>query len=200
MRARDPVALLRERAMSHAKIVDVIRQVGAGITVAGAAGIIHRDLKPQNVFLAGTTWKILDFGVSRIADTGSITVRISIRSRRSHIARSPDTRRSRAASSLTSSIASCTPHRGAHRRSPRCTKTSISCSPSDSRSIRTMGSRSQSSLRMRSKQRSQANSATRYAHAVVRSSPTSPPRHRTLDPDLTSISSRLRQRIRCAAA
>jgi len=67
---RDLAAILRERAMSHAKIVDVLRQVGAGITVAGAAGIIHRDLKPQNVFLAGTTWKVLDFGVSRIADTG----------------------------------------------------------------------------------------------------------------------------------
>jgi eukaryotic-like serine/threonine-protein kinase len=70
LHGRDLAAILRERAMSHAKIVDVIRQVGAGITVAGAAGIIHRDLKPQNVFLAGTTWKVLDFGVSRIADTG----------------------------------------------------------------------------------------------------------------------------------
>src|SRR5262249_34449876 len=39
-------------------------------TAAGAAGVIHRDLKPQNVYLASGTWKILDFGVSRLADTG----------------------------------------------------------------------------------------------------------------------------------
>src|SRR6185436_10836333 len=32
--------------------------------------IIHRDLKPQNLFVASGTWKILDFGVSRVADTG----------------------------------------------------------------------------------------------------------------------------------
>jgi serine/threonine-protein kinase len=71
LRGRDLARILRsKRPLSHDKIVDLIRQVGAGITAAGAVGIIHRDLKPQNLFLNGTTWKILDFGVSRIADTG----------------------------------------------------------------------------------------------------------------------------------
>ena len=38
-------------------------------------GVVHRDLKPQNLFLAQQTnalplWKILDFGVSRLTDSG----------------------------------------------------------------------------------------------------------------------------------
>jgi serine/threonine-protein kinase len=71
LRGRDLARILRVRkAMSHDKVIDLIGQIGAGITAAGAVGVIHRDLKPQNLFLAGTTWKILDFGVSRLADTG----------------------------------------------------------------------------------------------------------------------------------
>ena len=63
LRGRDLATILRgKRPMSHDKVLDLIRQVGAGITAAGAAGIIHRDLKPQNLFLAGSTWKVLDFG------------------------------------------------------------------------------------------------------------------------------------------
>jgi len=56
------------RQLPPAQVVDLVRQVGAGITVAGAAGVIHRDLKPQNLLLHNGTWKILDFGVSRLAE------------------------------------------------------------------------------------------------------------------------------------
>src|SRR5262249_31133523 len=71
LRGRDLSSILREaRTLAPAKVVELLEQAGAGVTAAGAVGIIHRDLKPQNVFLAGTTWKILDFGVSRLADTG----------------------------------------------------------------------------------------------------------------------------------
>jgi len=71
LNGRDLATLLREkRVLSPERVVDLIRQAGAGITAAGAAGIIHRDLKPQNLMLAGTTWKVLDFGVSRLADSG----------------------------------------------------------------------------------------------------------------------------------
>ncbi len=70
LRGRDLGAMLRaKRAMAPEKVVDLVRQVGAGITAAGAAGVIHRDLKPQNLFISAGTWKILDFGVSRLADT-----------------------------------------------------------------------------------------------------------------------------------
>ena len=66
---RDLSAILREkRVLPGPMVIDLLQQLGAGITAAGAAGVIHRDLKPQNVFLADTTWKILDFGVSRLND------------------------------------------------------------------------------------------------------------------------------------
>jgi eukaryotic-like serine/threonine-protein kinase len=58
------------RAMDPSEVVDMVRQVGAGITAAANAGIVHRDLKPQNVFLHHGTWKILDFGVARAIDQG----------------------------------------------------------------------------------------------------------------------------------
>jgi eukaryotic-like serine/threonine-protein kinase len=51
------------------------QHVGRGIDAAARAGIIHRDLKPQNVFLhepplRQPLWKILDFGVSKLAESG----------------------------------------------------------------------------------------------------------------------------------
>lgn len=71
LRGRDLAAVLRgKRLMPHDQVIDMLRQVSAGITAAGTAGVIHRDLKPQNLFLTGTTWKILDFGVARLANSG----------------------------------------------------------------------------------------------------------------------------------
>jgi serine/threonine-protein kinase len=71
LRGRDLSAILRgKRALPTDRVVDLVRQVGAGITAAGAAGIIHRDLKPQNLFQHKGVWKILDFGVARAIDSG----------------------------------------------------------------------------------------------------------------------------------
>jgi serine/threonine-protein kinase len=63
--------LLRERrVLSPPEVIDLIAQIGAGITAAAQAGVVHRDLKPQNVFRHGGTWKILDFGIARAIDGG----------------------------------------------------------------------------------------------------------------------------------
>jgi len=62
--------LLRGKKLAPAEIVELITQIGAGITAAAAAGIVHRDLKPQNVFLHLGVWKVLDFGVARAMDSG----------------------------------------------------------------------------------------------------------------------------------
>ncbi len=65
--------LRREERLAPALVVDLVRQVGRGLSAAALAGIVHRDLKPQNLFLSqGTdpTWKILDFGVSKLIDGG----------------------------------------------------------------------------------------------------------------------------------
>jgi serine/threonine-protein kinase len=67
LHGHDLAELLRRRGtLRPAELVDLARQVGAGITAASAVGIVHRDLKPQNVFLAGATWKVLDFGVAKL--------------------------------------------------------------------------------------------------------------------------------------
>jgi serine/threonine protein kinase len=38
-----------------------------------AAGLVHRDLKPSNVLLASDGPRVIDFGISRIADTTTLT-------------------------------------------------------------------------------------------------------------------------------
>jgi eukaryotic-like serine/threonine-protein kinase len=65
---------LRERGrLGLAEVVALVAQLAAGLDEAARAGIVHRDLKPQNVFRvegAPPTWKILDFGVSKLAGHG----------------------------------------------------------------------------------------------------------------------------------
>ena len=47
----------------------------AGSRCARLAGVVHRDLKPHNLFFHdGATWKILDFGVSKLVGSeGTLT-------------------------------------------------------------------------------------------------------------------------------
>jgi serine/threonine-protein kinase len=67
---RDLAAILRKRrTLAPKQVVELLRQVGKGIAAAFEAGVIHRDLKPHNLFLVEETWKVLDFGVSRITST-----------------------------------------------------------------------------------------------------------------------------------
>ena len=53
----------------------LLDQVARGLEVARIAGVIHRDLKPHNLFHhEGAVWKILDFGVSKLAGSeGTLT-------------------------------------------------------------------------------------------------------------------------------
>ncbi len=53
------------------EVIRCVREVGAGLDAARKHGIVHRDIKPRNLFLAelddgSCTWKILDFGISKL--------------------------------------------------------------------------------------------------------------------------------------
>lgn len=77
---RDLATVLRDRPrMPAQEVCELITQVAAGLDVAARAGIIHRDIKPRNLFRhqpeqGPPIWKILDFGMARLADDeGNLT-------------------------------------------------------------------------------------------------------------------------------
>ncbi len=55
--------------------VRIVRQVSLALIAAHEKGIVHRDMKPENVFLTGDMAapiaKVIDFGISKIKDSGS---------------------------------------------------------------------------------------------------------------------------------
>ncbi len=81
LRGHDLAWHLRQRgALPLDEVVALGDQVARALEAARTAGIVHRDLKPQNLFLAqqnaaAPLWKILDFGVSRLAgSSGTLTM------------------------------------------------------------------------------------------------------------------------------
>ncbi|MBA2538811.1 MAG: serine/threonine protein kinase [Deltaproteobacteria bacterium] len=67
--------LRNEPRMPSDELVVMLDQVARGLEVARLANVVHRDLKPHNLFFhEGRTWKILDFGVSKVLDSeGTLT-------------------------------------------------------------------------------------------------------------------------------
>lgn len=58
--------LKRIGKMSPERVIDLARQITAGLSEAHAQGVVHRDLKPENVMLARDGMvKLMDFGIAR---------------------------------------------------------------------------------------------------------------------------------------
>ena len=64
--------LLSRDALPIRRLLPVAAQIAEGLATAHEAGIVHRDLKPENVMVTKDGLvKILDFGVAKLAPTGS---------------------------------------------------------------------------------------------------------------------------------
>ncbi len=80
LRGESLEARLRRGALPVPEALAIARQMGSALMAAHRAGVIHRDLKPANVFLvpsdvgglAGDRVKLLDFGISKIADSQTV--------------------------------------------------------------------------------------------------------------------------------
>jgi serine/threonine protein kinase/Tfp pilus assembly protein PilF len=62
-------AVLRERALSLAEVMDIALQAANALVAAHAARIIHRDIKPENLMLRPDGLvKALDFGLAKLVE------------------------------------------------------------------------------------------------------------------------------------
>ncbi len=66
--------LKRVGKMSPERVIDLARQITAGLSEAHAQGVVHRDLKPENVMLARDGMvKLMDFGIARALGGNTIS-------------------------------------------------------------------------------------------------------------------------------
>lgn len=73
LRGMDLADRLREaKRLELPEVTELVSQVGDALAAADRAGIVHRDVKPQNLFAVDDsprrTWKVLDFGVSKMLE------------------------------------------------------------------------------------------------------------------------------------
>jgi len=64
-----------QQALPLETVVEITKQVCAGIDAAHRLGIVHRDIKPDNIMLAeedgAQVVKVLDFGIARLSEPGT---------------------------------------------------------------------------------------------------------------------------------
>jgi predicted Ser/Thr protein kinase len=68
--------LKRAGKLTPERVIDLTRQITAGLSEAHAQGVIHRDLKPENVMLGRDGLvKLLDFGIARAIESDVVVAR-----------------------------------------------------------------------------------------------------------------------------
>jgi Tol biopolymer transport system component len=67
-------AALDQGALPISKVIDIGKQVAAGLAAAHSKGITHRDIKPENLFLTHDgRAKVLDFGLAKLREDAAGT-------------------------------------------------------------------------------------------------------------------------------
>ncbi|MFL6276622.1 MAG: bifunctional serine/threonine-protein kinase/formylglycine-generating enzyme family protein [Blastocatellia bacterium] len=72
---------IQERgALPLDEVVEISKQICAGLSAAHRLGIVHRDIKPDNLMLmrdddGRRVVKVLDFGIARLAESGTVQSR-----------------------------------------------------------------------------------------------------------------------------
>ncbi|HET8715218.1 MAG TPA: serine/threonine-protein kinase [Holophagaceae bacterium] len=69
----DLQALLAERALSKAELLEVLAQVAEALAYAHRKGVLHRDVKPANIRVSRESGrlqaKLMDFGIARLSES-----------------------------------------------------------------------------------------------------------------------------------
>jgi serine/threonine protein kinase len=56
------------------RLIEILREIGAGLDFAHSKGIIHRDIKPANILISSAGHaKISDFGVAKMIESAAMT-------------------------------------------------------------------------------------------------------------------------------
>ena len=67
--------LQREKQLTSADAVRIIREVGEALSYAHGLGVVHRDIKPENILLANGVAVVADFGIAALlADSSAAGV------------------------------------------------------------------------------------------------------------------------------
>ncbi|KPK66580.1 hypothetical protein AMJ82_11720, partial [candidate division TA06 bacterium SM23_40] len=70
--------VLEEETLGVQKVIDIGLKVADALAAAHEKGIIHRDIKPRNIMVSDERVKVMDFGLVKITEATSLTMKYEI--------------------------------------------------------------------------------------------------------------------------